>query len=229
MGETKKIKKKRFNILKFLVFCLFIYLIITVIMFLFNKPIKNIIILNNEYLSDEEIIETAKIENYPSFFETFSHTIKKRIMKLDLVEDVEVKKKIGYIVEIKIKEHKILYQNKNNNLYVLEDGVEVELTRNINSIPILINYVPENILKNFNEGFAKKIDKNVIEKISEIEYVPTDYDKDRFLLYMVDENQVYITITKLKALNKYIQITEQLNGHSGILYLDSGNYFEIKK
>ena len=65
-------------------------------------------------------------------------------------------------------------------------------------------------------------------KISEIEYSPNLYDKERFIFYMNDDNVVYVTLTKLKEFNNYNKIKEQLGTHKGILYLDSGNYFEIK-
>ena len=65
--------------------------------------------------------------------------------------------------------------------------------------------------------------------ISEIEYSKTDYDSERFLLYMNDCNEVYATISKLNKLNKYEEIVTKLNGKRGILYLDSGNYLEVKE
>ena len=46
---------------------------------------------------------------------------------------------------------------------------------------------------------------------------------------MNDGNEVYITSKKAEMLNKYIEIVKKLDNKKGILYLDSGNYFEIKK
>lgn len=227
MQETKKIKRKKFNFLKFIIFCLFIYLIFSFVIYLIGKPIKNIVILNNNYLSDIEIIETSKIENYPAFFKTLKGTIEKRIKKLDLIKEVEVKKKFGYIVEINIKEFKILYQMRTNNSYILEDGESLNLNKVINGIPVLINYVPDEIEDKMNKKMTK-LSIDIIAKISEIEYSPSDFDNERFLLYMIDGNEVYITLNKLENLNKYIEIAKQLEGHQGVLYLDSGNYFEIK-
>ena len=40
---------------------------------------------------------------------------------------------------------------------------------------------------------------------------------------------VYITVSKTNLLNKYIDIIKKIDNKNGILYLDSGNYFEIKK
>jgi len=65
-------------------------------------------------------------------------------------------------------------------------------------------------------------------KISQIEYVPNDVDAERYLLYMDDGNSVYITLTKITKLNKYSSIVGQMEGRNGIIYLDSGDYIELK-
>ena len=65
--------------------------------------------------------------------------------------------------------------------------------------------------------------------MSDIEYVPNDFDKDRFVVYMDDGNMVYLTLTKFKQINYYNDVVSQLEGRHGILYLDSGNHFEIKE
>ena len=74
-----------------------------------------------------------------------------------------------------------------------------------------------------------RIKEDVLSKISDIEYQPNDYDKDRFLLYMDDSNMVYLTLTKFKMINHYNDVLKQLDNHKGILYLDNGNHFQIKQ
>ena len=73
------------------------------------------------------------------------------------------------------------------------------------------------------------IDENIRLMISEIEYYPNDIDKERFILTMNDGNYVYITLYKTYLVNDYIKILSTLENKKGILYLDSGNYFEIFK
>mgnify|MGYP006892043037 FL=1 len=46
---------------------------------------------------------------------------------------------------------------------------------------------------------------------------------------MNDGNMVYITVSKAELLNKYVEIIKKVDNKKGILYLDSGNYFEIKE
>ena len=228
MEEKKVVKRRKFNFLRFIIFLLiltgFIYLFIN----LLKQPIKNIIITGNNLLSDEIIIETASLEKYPSFIKTTNHRVCKKIEKLDLVKECEFVKKWGYVVEINIVENKILFQKRNTNEYILENGDKINENKSLEGVPVLINYVPDEIETKLIEELGL-INLDIIEKVSEIEYDPTTYDTQRFILYMNDGNMVYITLTKTESLNKYNDIKKELEGKNGILYLDSGNYFEIKE
>ena len=222
----KKIKKK-FNFKKFVFFIIFIFLLYMSISYLISIKTKNIIILNNNYYSDDDIIYTAEIEDYPKFILLNRNKIKDKLMKLDLIEDVTIKKKIGFKLEINIKEKKILYYIRSTNLYKLSDNNNYDLN-NVIGVPTLINYIPEDIEKSFVEKLSN-VDSSILDMISEIEYSKTTYDDKRFLLYMNDGNMVYITVSKAELLNKYVEIIKKVDNKKGILYLDSGNYFEIKE
>lgn len=223
----KKRVRRKFNFGKFILFILIIFIIYFGMKYLFSIKIKNIIIVNNNYYSDEEIIEKAGIENYPEFITLSRKKIKNKLSTLDLIEDVEIKKEFGFILRITIKEKKILYHIRSNNEYRVSDNKNYSLD-NVTGVPTLINYVPEEVEKKFINKF-KDIDSNIINMISEIEYNKTSYDSERFLLYMNDGNEVYITVARTNLLNKYVEIVTKLDNKKGILYLDSGNYFEIKK
>lgn len=222
----KKIKKK-FNFKKFVFFIIFIFLLYMAISYLISIKTKNIIILNNNYYSDDDIIYTAEIEDYPKFILLNRNKIKDKLMKLDLIEDVTIKKKIGFKLEINVKEKKILYYIRSTNLYKLSDNNNYDLN-NVIGVPTLINYIPEDIEKSFVEKLSN-VDSSILDMISEIEYSKTTYDDKRFLLYMNDGNMVYITVSKAELLNKYVEIIKKVDNKKGILYLDSGNYFEIKE
>lgn len=223
----KKRVKRKFNPLKFLSFIAFIIICYFLTMYLLDIKTKNIVVLNNNYYSDEKIIETSGIENYPKFLSLNTNKIKKKLLKLDLIENATIKKKWNFVLELTIKEKKILYLVRSENKYRLSDNKLYDLD-DVFSVPTLINYIPESNEKKFVNAF-KNIDNNIISMISEIEYSKTSYDSDRFLLYMNDGNMVYVTTTKLKSLNKYVDIVSKLENKKGILYLDSGNYFEIKE
>ncbi len=223
----EKKKNRKFNLKKFLIFIVLIIIVVLVTRYILNARVKNIIILNNNYYNDEVIIETAKVEDYPKFFLLNKRKIVKRLKKLDLIEDAKVSKKKGFVLTIDVKEKKILYYDRSNDLYKVSDNNKYKLD-NIIGIPTLINFIPSDIEDKFVSSF-KDIDSDVISLISEIEYDKTAYDSERFLLTMNDGNSVYVNIVRLKLLNKYIDIVKNLDNKKGILYLDSGNYFEVKQ
>ena len=224
----KKRVKRKFNIKKFMFFILFLVIVYFGVSIIFSIKTKNIVILNSNYYSDEEIIETAEIENYPKFLKINKKDIKNKLLKLDLIEDVKISKKFGFILEIDVVEKKILYLTRSTNKYKLST-FENYGSEDIISVPVLINFVPEDIEKEFVKGLTK-IDYNIVSKISEIEYSVTDYDDERFVLYMNDGNLVYVTNNRIEMLNNYITIMKKISSEKkGILYLDTGNYFKIKE
>lgn len=224
---AKVIKKKKLRLLPFLIFIIAITIIVFTCLLILDTKVKNIIITGNEVLSDDEIIDLAGLTNYPSFYKTLNITMKNNITKEPLIKSVNINRKFYHIIEIKVKEYKILYKREDNGKYVLENNKEITLSkRTPYTIPRLINEIPTNKLDIFIKYF-KRIDLNIREKISEINYVPNEFDDDRFLLYMDDGNSVYMTITKFERLNYYNDVLPQLDGRKGILYLDSGNHFQI--
>lgn len=113
-------------------------------------------------------------------------------------------------------------------LVILENGNKQENIYELTDIPIFINSIEDaDIYANFIKKFAR-VNQNIKRQISQIEYSPVPVDNERFLLYMSDGNLIYITLTKVTKLNKYNQIKDKLAGGMGIIYLDSGDYVELK-
>lgn len=223
---AKKVKKKiRIRILPIIIIIFILTLLSGSVYLLSLIPIKNIYISGNNYLKDQEIIELAKIENYPSFLKTRTKDMKKNIKKSPYVKSVAIKKKILGIVEIQIEEYNILFRKEENNKIVLEDKEEL-IDNEKFQVPILLNYIPDTKYDSFIKGM-NQVTPSIKNQISEIRYYPNTQDEDRFLLYMNDGNYVYLTLTKFKQINYYEDVLEKLDGKKGILYLDSGNHFKI--
>ena len=193
-------------------------------------PVKNIVVKNTNYLNDDYVLDLANIKDYPSFFLTSKTHVEKKLLKSPYVSQVKLKKKSGFLFELNIRENKPLFYDTNQNKFVLDSNKAV-LDSDITSsfrVPRLLNYVPDKKYTKFISGMMN-IQDSILSKISDIEYQPNDYDKDRFLLYMDDGNMVYLTLTKFKMINHYNDVLKQLEGHKGILYLDNGNHFQIKE
>ena len=228
--SKRVVKKRKIKLRNFMIFLLIIIGFIFGVVLIVNLPINNILIKNTDYLNDDYVLELAKIKDYPSFVLTNSYKVKNRLKKSPYINDCNVKKKFFNVIEINIKEEQPVFYNKNNNEYVFGSGntIKDDTVNNSFRVPRLNNYVPDKKYKTFVKAMSK-INVDVLGKMSDIEYVPNDFDKDRFVVYMDDGNMVYLTLTKFKQINYYNDVVSQLEGRHGILYLDSGNHFEIKE
>ena len=229
MGETKKVKvkvKKRKIKVKRILFCiLFLSLLVLLFLYLKDLPIKNIYIIGNNILKDKEIIEIANLSNYPSFINTSNREIIKKLEKNEYIKKVTIKKKFYNKIYIYITENKIL--SSYNDKLLLESGEYIDNKYNITSAPILISDITS-IKDKFVSKFSLVKD-DILLKISEIEYTPNEVDNERFSLQMNDGNLVYITLSKITKINKYNSIYSEMEGKKGIIYLDSGDYIEVKE
>lgn len=225
----KNKKKKKLNIIKLLVFILIFYIIIYSIYSLFNMKIRNIVIKGNTYLKDYEIIEQANIKDYPPMLTLNKNKTINKLKELDLISDATIKKSFDFILTIEVVEKKIILEYDNN--YYLSDGSKIK--GSYLGTPTLVNYVPEGTLKKFLNEMGK-LDYDIINSISEIEYSPTKNsdgnitDEDIFIFKMNDGMIVYISTDKLDIMNKYQKIYASLGDKKGILHLDKGNYLEVQ-
>lgn len=217
--EFKKHLKIRYDrIIKCLIFLLFF---VFAIMYILNVRVKNIYIVGNKYVKDQEIIELAGISDYPKMIEINSLTIKSRLAEENIISKVNVEKKNTSLI-LTIEEAKPLYYDNSERATILENGKKINKKYNV---PIVVNYIPDTILEKFRAALAKVDDDN-LPKISEIRYDP-NIDDERFLLTMTDGNYVYINIKKFELINNYLTIISNFKDKKGILYLDSGSHFEV--
>lgn len=221
----KRVLKRKLRLFRFMLLLLILLIIGFLVYTLLNSKVKNITITGTKYINDDEILEISNLKNYPSFILTFDYGLEKKIKKINLVKKVNMKRGFYNTITINIDEYKILLRNKDNTKYILENGKLVEIGEEI-SVPRLVSDLESS---KYNQLLKALLDIKTKElsKVSEIEYVPNEYDKDRFILYMNDGNSVYLTLTKFEMLNYYDKVLPQLEGRKGFLYLDSGNHFKI--
>lgn len=221
----KKKKKRKINYRNVFIALIILLIIISVFYYAINMPIKNIYIKNNNIISDSEIIHLSGINDYPSFLLTSRKKIKKALEKNEYITKVKVNKKVGNIIEIKVYEVEPIALTKENKI-ITNMGKTINNNYNLSDIPTVTTEI--NDINTFADKFSK-INKSILRQISEIEYSPVEVDNDRYKLFMNDRNIVYITITKITKLNKYNSIKDKLEGRTGTIYLDSGDYVELNK
>lgn len=226
-GKKKSTAKKKRKILYGRIFLtlLFLGLLLYCIVMFVPKNIKTIHVKGNHFFTDQEIIEIAKLDNYPSTFTNYSYKIKKTLEDSKLITKAKVTKKWLYEVTIEVEENRPLFYNATKKKTVLSDGSTTDLTF---SVPVLINYTPDKIYEKLITKMGD-LDSDIIRRISEMKYNPNEVDPNRFLFTMNDGNYVYLTANQLSNLNSYVTIISKFTGKKGILYLDSGEYFEVKE
>ena len=191
-------KNKKINIKNVIKFILILSILFVLIFFITKLKITNIYIKGNTYYSDQEIIDIASLRDYPNTFIYNTLVIKHKLEKDLYISNAKVSKKGLTKVYIEVEETYPLFYNESSNLTVMSN-----LSVNNNVVyPTLINYVPDTIYLEFIESM-KKIDKDILNRISEIKYDPNDVDDRRFLLTMNDGNYVYININRFNHLNMY--------------------------
>ena len=224
----KIVKKTKIKLLPcFMVLLFFVALSFGAYYFV-HLPIQNLIVEGTSYLKDDYILNLAGVRDYPSFYLISTRGIEDKLEESPYIQKAEVKREFFHVLVLDIKESKPLFINNTNKTVVFSNKEEVPVSEEIDlfRIPRLINYVPDNKYRSFIKGMAD-IKTDILGKISDIEYQPNDYDKDRFLLYMDDGNMVYLTLTKFGMINYYNDVLSQLENRKGILYLDNGNHFQI--
>lgn len=215
---VRKIRYKRL-----VLFLLIVFVLVLILLKFLTLRITNIYVDGNVYFSDQEIIEMAKLSNYPSSFFTFSNRVKSNISKNQLIESAKVSKKSFTKIYINVVENRPLFYDQVNNKTVLKDGSTVDKKYNI---PSLSNTVSNDIYNEFLSQFSM-INYDVFNNISEIEYTPNSVDSKLFLFTMNDGNYIYVNLDRFESVNKYFDMIVNFNNHKGILYLDSGEYFKI--
>ncbi len=221
-GIVKKRTRIKYN--RIIIVLILLSLIIYFIYKITDHSINNIYVTGNYYLEDNDIIELAGLEKYPSTFTILSSNVENKLEDDKLILNANVSKEGLFTIHIDIKENKPLFYNINTNKTVLKDGLEVDKKYDV---PVLINYVPDDIYEKFIIE-AATIDQEILTKISEIEYKPNEVDENLFYLTMKDGNYVYLTLNKFTNINQYLDIITKFPNQKGILYLDSGEYFEVK-
>ena len=216
------VKKRRLKKTGILLIILLILILGYGIYYVYDIKITNIYITGSTILNDQEIIEISGLENYPNSLKNSTKKITEKLNKNPYIISSKVtKKNLFREVYIEIEENKPLfyYQNK----VILKDGEKVD---DKFDIPVVVNEINEEVYDEFIDCMDH-VDDDILIKISEIKYDPNDIDKKRFYLTMNDGNYVYVTLNKIEKINNYINIVKTFNEKKGILYLDSGEFFEI--
>lgn len=219
-----KRKKRKLKLVRVLFLIIIIGLILYGVSLILDLKVSNVIVKGNTLYSDWEIIKMADLDDYPPTFENPSTVIERRLEDDDYIKSAHVSKRWFTQVVIDVDENMPLFYYLPKEKTILEDKSEV--SDNF-PVPTVINYVPDKIYSKFVKVISKT-DYDIVKRISEIRYDPNEVDTERFFLVMNDGNYVYLTLQGFDKINDYLDVIKEFDNKKGTLYLDSGEYFEVR-
>lgn len=219
----RKVKKKKIKIGRVFLALFFLFVVLFLIILLSKMPVLGFYISGNNYYTDNEILKITGLDKYPSYLFTSNINIKKKIKNDPILESVKINKTLLGKFKVEVKEKRILFYNINIKKSITSNGEEIDFYDK--NSPVLVNNINDKNVYNSFLKKMKKVDKSILDNISEIKYDPNAIDKERFLISMNDGNYIYLTISKFTKINDYLKISKTLGNKNGILYLDYGNYF----
>ena len=199
-------------------------LIIGLVYFLSSASnVYRIAVSGNRYLKDEDIIAMSQLTTKHKFLLVLPKIYEKKIAADPLIESARIAKKDGRLIDIEVKEKKMLaYLQGDEGYTVLLEGNEQLNTENY---PYVIDHVP--YLDGFSEEEIELIAKNLrdcdqgtINEISEMHPFP-ELKYQNVQLVMRDGNYIFTSVYGLPILNHYHNIKSSYVKDTKICY-----YFE---
>ncbi|ARK31090.1 cell division protein FtsQ/DivIB [Halalkalibacter krulwichiae] len=230
----KEQRKQRAN--RRLLFFLSFFFLLLLLMIYFQSPlshVRNVVVEGNHFVADEKIISLSKIDSGTSIWNLNKSEIEQRLLGHIELSKVDIERQLPSTVKIKVDEYaRIGYLLRDDDKYypILETG------EFLNELPNQTFPSDAPLLNNFEQGEQlselsaelQKLSTELIERISEIFYHPTEADSLAVVLFMTDGIEVHTSIRDFADnLAPYSSIVQELEPDSkGILHMRMSPYFE---
>ena len=215
----RKLNKKRF-------FGLLLFLAIGAIFitYLLNLKVSNVLITGTSLVSDATIIRKTNLRDYPYYKDIKKKDLENEISAIPLIAKVKITKGLNGTIKIMVTEEMPLMYFENTS----NENVKINKT----TMPTLKTSLSRETLELLVKAL-KKLDNNILNIISEIEYSPTistegkTIDDKRFTFYMNDGNIAYINTINIDKFNNYLAVVSKTMdtygaGVVGTFNFDSG-------
>ena len=176
-SNVKKIDKKKqrkIKLLKWLLILILLILAITLFMMSSIFNIKEIVVINNNKISSEEIINLSTLKKDTNMFRITNKTIRDGVKTNAYIESVTVRRNLNGTVTLDIVERQATYMIRLENAYVYlnNQGYILEISEEALQVPVLVGFsTPEGQIKSGNRlninDLNKLDDVNKIIKVSE--------------------------------------------------------------
>ncbi|WP_227935728.1 cell division protein FtsQ/DivIB [Alkalihalobacillus deserti] len=231
--SLKEQRKQRAN--RRLLFFLSFFFLLLMLMVYFQSPlshVRNVIVESNHFVSDEPIIKLSGIDNGTSMWNLDKDKIKERLLSHKEIANVSVNRHFPNTVSVEVQEYaRIGYLYRDDKYFpILETGQYLkELPKHEfpSDAPLLIDFSQGEELAELSAEL-QKVSSQLIERISEIFYRPSESDSLSIVLFMTDGIEVHTSIRDFSGnVASYPSIVEELDANKkGILHMRMSPYFE---
>ncbi|WP_432359484.1 cell division protein FtsQ/DivIB [Sporosarcina sp. UB5] len=223
-------KRRRKTNKKFL-FIIAVFCIALLVLLYFQSPLSKVgeVKIHGAELYDERYYyEKSGIVEGASYWGFETKEVERDLLKLESVSAVSVTRKWLRDIDISVSEWKSVAYMENGGDYrlLLENGTLFPGSRNYPNVPIL-NHMDNPQLRGKVTKQLMKMDKNVLQMISEIIYTGTEETPDTIIAYMDDGYEVHAILhTFAEKMDYYPDIIAQLGDlEKGIVNMEVGIFF----
>ena len=223
-------KRRRKTNKKFL-FIIAVFCIALLVLLYFQSTLSKVgeVNINGAVLRDDQFYyEKSGILVGSSFWGFETKEVEKELLELEGVSSVTVTRKWMNDVDILIDEWTTIAYMENGGEYglLLENGTLFPSSGNYPNVPIL-NHMDNPDLRKKLTTQLLKMDKNVLQLISEIIYTGTKENPDTIIVYMDDGYEVHAVLqTFAEKMDYYPDIITQLGDlEKGIINMEVGIFF----
>ncbi|WP_235715238.1 cell division protein FtsQ/DivIB [Halalkalibacter wakoensis] len=190
------------------------------------------IVEGNHFVSESELVTISDLSTGTSMWNLDKEEVKNRVLEHVEISSVEVKRELPSTIVLTIEEYaRIGYLFRDDKYFpILETGQFLdELPRQTfpSDAPLLIGFSQGEELAELSAEL-QNIPSQLIERISEIFYKPTENDSLSIILYMTDGIEVHTSIRNFSEhMAPYPSIVKELDRNKqGILHMRMSPYFE---
>ena len=232
--QLNKKGKRNLAILKWT--SLIILIILCIVLFLSSSifNIKEIKVINNNKITEEEIIKLSALEKDVNMFKYSNSKILKGIKSNAYIEDVKIKRSLNGVITLDVIERVPSFMLKfaNSYVYINNQGYMLELSETPLDLPMIIGFetANEELIEGnrLNVNDLEKLDDviKIMNTANEIDFskLITSIDitnKNNYILDISSENKTvqFGTATNINVkLLKIKEILEKESGTSGEIY-----------
>lgn len=224
-------EKRRKKTNKKFLFIIAVFCLALLVLLYFQSPFSKVgeVTIHGAALHDDHYYyEKSGIVKGTSFWGFETKEVEEELLKLEGVSSVAVTRKWFNEIDVAIKEWKTVAYMESGGEYglLLENGSLFPSGGNYPNVPIL-NHVDNPDLRKSLTKQLMKMDKNVLQLISEIIYTGTEENPDTIVAYMDDGYEVHAILqTFAEKMEYYPDIISQLGDlEKGIVNMEVGIYF----